>query len=249
MQRITKYPLIIGKILEYTPMDHPDRQYLQEALAKSEEFCIQVNEGVREKENSDRLEWLQTHVICDGLEEQLVFNSLTNSLGPRKLVHYGILHKSKSGKELVGFLTNDFLLFVQPIKFSLNCQQFSFERNEHQKFKMYRKPIFLNELSLLGESDGNSSLSGSDAADNSSKTLRLKDQKKAIILLAPSANECSLWSKRIVEARRKFLENERNRLQRQRSIRRRLPEGRLQLVVVEAEDLVIGRKGTVNPVL
>lgn len=124
---------------------------------------MQVNEGVREKENSDRLEWLQTHVMCDGLEEQLIFNSLTNSLGPRKLLHYGILHKvtyiclgisktivpwfychtaillqSKSGKELVGFLTNDFLLFVQPMK-SLNCQQFSFERNEHQKFKMYRK--------------------------------------------------------------------------------------------------------------
>lgn len=32
-------------------------------------------------------------------------------------------------------------------------------------------------------------------------------------------------------------------------VRRRLPEGRLQLVVVEAEDLVIGRKGTVDPVL
>ncbi|GAB1868196.1 Intersectin-1 [Camponotus japonicus] len=271
MQRITKYPLIIGKILEHTPIDHPDRQYLQEALAKSEEFCIQVNEGVREKENSDRLEWLQTHVICDGLEEQLIFNSLTNSLGPRKLLHYGILHKSKSGKELVGFLTNDFLLFVQPMKFSLNCQQFSFERNEHQKFKMYRKPIFLNELSLLGESDGNSSLSGSDAADNSSKILRLKDQKKPIILSASSANECSLWSKRIVEARRKFLENERNRLQRQRSkqaqfracgrilvtvlegfnlkapsVRRRPPEGRLRLIVVEAEDLVISKKGKCN---
>ncbi|XP_011861112.1 PREDICTED: intersectin-1 isoform X2 [Vollenhovia emeryi] len=270
MQRITKYPLIINKILEYTPVDHPDRQYLQEALAKSEEFCTQVNEGVREKENSDRLEWLQTHVTCDGLEEQLVFNSLTNSLGPRKLLHFGILHKSKSGKELVGFLTNDFLLFVQPLKFSLNCQQFSFERNEHQKFKMYRKPIFLNELSLFGESDGNSSLSGSDAADNSSKTLRLKDQKKPIILIAPSTNECSLWSKRIVEARRKFLENEKNCLQRQRSKQaqfgacgrilvtvlegfnlkapsvRRRPQGRLVLVVVEAEDLAIGRKGKCN---
>ncbi|XP_050466670.1 intersectin-1 isoform X2 [Cataglyphis hispanica] len=271
MQRITKYPLIIGKILEYTPIDHPDRQYLQEALAKSEEFCIQVNEGVREKENSDRLEWLQTHVMCDGLEEQLIFNSLTNSLGPRKLLHYGILHKAKSGKELVGFLTNDFLLFVQPMKSSLNSQQFSFERNEHQKFKMYRKPIFLNELSLLGESDGNSSLSGSDATDNSSKILRLKDQKKPIILLASSTNECSLWSKRIVEARRTFLENEKNRLQRQRSkqaqfgacgrilvtvlegfnlkassVRRRPPEGRLQLVVLEAEDLIIGRKGKCN---
>jgi len=70
---------------------------------------------------------------------------------------------------------------------------------------------------LCGENDGNSSLSGSDAADNSSKTLRLRDQKKPIILLAPSANECSLWSKRIVEARRRFLENEKNCLQRQRS--------------------------------
>ncbi|XP_018365606.1 PREDICTED: intersectin-1 isoform X10 [Trachymyrmex cornetzi] len=271
MQRITKYPLIINKILEYTPIDHPDRQYLQEALAKSEEFCTQVNEGVREKENSDRLEWLQSHIICDGLEEQLIFNSLTNSLGPRKLLHFGILHKSKSGKELVGFLTNDFLLFVQPIKSSLNCQQFSFERNEHQKFKMYRKPIFLNELSLFGESDGNSSLSGSDVADNLSKTLRLKDQKKSIILLAPSANECSLWSKRIVEARRRFLENEKNCLQRQRSkqaqfgacgrilvtvlegfnlkalsVRRRLPQGRLTLVVMEAEDLAIGMQGKCN---
>lgn len=48
---------------------------------------------MREKENSDRLEWLQNHVACDGLEEPLVFNSLTNSLGPRKLLHYGILHK------------------------------------------------------------------------------------------------------------------------------------------------------------
>ncbi|KAL0103076.1 hypothetical protein PUN28_018401 [Cardiocondyla obscurior] len=271
MQRITKYPLIINKILEYTPFDHPDRQYLQEALAKSEEFCTQVNEGVREKENSDRLEWLQTHVTCDGLEEQLIFNSLTNSLGPRKLLHFGILHKSKSGKELVGFLTNDFLLFVQPLKFSLNCQQFSFERNKNQKFKMYRKPIFLNELSLCGENDGNSSLSGSDATDNSSKVLRLKDQKKPIILIAPSANECSLWSKRIVEARKKFLENEKNCLQRQRSkqaqfgacgrilvtvlegfnlkapsVSRGFPQGRLILVVVEAEDLAVDRKGKCN---
>lgn len=55
------------------------------------------------------------------------------------LYHVAILLQAKSGKELVGFLTNDFLLFVQPMKSSLNCQQFSFERNEHQKFKMYRK--------------------------------------------------------------------------------------------------------------
>ena len=28
-----------------------------------------MNEGVREKENSDRLEWIQTHVQCDGLAQ------------------------------------------------------------------------------------------------------------------------------------------------------------------------------------
>ncbi|XP_043682823.1 intersectin-1 isoform X7 [Vespula pensylvanica] len=221
MQRITKYPLIINKILEHTPHDHPDRQYLQEALAKAEEFCTQVNEGVREKENSDRLEWLQNHVVCDGLEEPLVFNSLTNSLGPRKLLHYGILHKAKSGKELVSFLTNDFLLFAQPTKSLPSGQQFSFERNEHQRFKMYRKPIFLNELSLLSDLDtsgsGSGSINGFEVSDNTSKTLRLRDSKKPIILVAPSASECSLWMKRITEARKTFMENEKTRLQRQRS--------------------------------
>lgn len=28
--------------MQHTPIDHPDRQYLQEALAKAEEFCTQV---------------------------------------------------------------------------------------------------------------------------------------------------------------------------------------------------------------
>lgn len=35
------------------------------------DFCVQVNEGVREKENSDRLEWIQAHVQCEGLSEVL----------------------------------------------------------------------------------------------------------------------------------------------------------------------------------
>ncbi|XP_046814365.1 intersectin-1 isoform X8 [Vespa crabro] len=242
MQRITKYPLIINKILEHTPHDHPDRQYLQEALAKAEEFCTQVNEGVREKENSDRLEWLQNHVVCDGLEEPLVFNSLTNSLGPRKLLHYGILHKAKSGKELVSFLTNDFLLFAQPTKSLPSGQQFSFERNEHQRFKMYRKPIFLNELSLLSDLDtsgsGSGSINGFEISDNTSKTLRLRDSKKPIILVVPSASECSLWMKRITEARKTFMENEKTRLQRQRSKQAQFGAcGRILVTVFEGSNL------------
>lgn len=36
---------------------------------------MQVNEGVREKENSDRLEWIQNHVQCDGPAEVSAFPS------------------------------------------------------------------------------------------------------------------------------------------------------------------------------
>ena len=93
MQRITKYPLLIKKILEGTHNEHPDFQLLEEALHKAEELCTQVNEGVREQENSERLEWLQRRVHIEGLDERLVFNSLTNMLGPRKLIHFGGLKK------------------------------------------------------------------------------------------------------------------------------------------------------------
>ncbi|XP_069438770.1 intersectin-2 isoform X3 [Ovis canadensis] len=69
MQRITRYPLLIRSILENTPENHVDHSSLKQALERAEELCSQVNEGVREKENSDRLEWIQTHVQCDGLAE------------------------------------------------------------------------------------------------------------------------------------------------------------------------------------
>jgi hypothetical protein len=81
------------QILNFTPVGHPDRLYLEEAVTKAEELCSQVNEGVREKENSDTLEWIQLHVNCDTLSERFTFNSLTNLLGPRKYVHHGPLNK------------------------------------------------------------------------------------------------------------------------------------------------------------
>ncbi|OWK10451.1 hypothetical protein Celaphus_00005352 [Cervus elaphus hippelaphus] len=146
MQRITRYPLLIRSL----------------ALERAEELCSQVNEGVREKENSDRLEWIQTHVQCDGLAEvratglswvppgklwQLVFNSLTNCLGPRKLLHSGKLYKTKSNKELHGFLFNDFLLLTYMVKqFAVSsASEKLFSSKSNAQFKMYKTPIFLNE--------------------------------------------------------------------------------------------------------
>ena len=60
------FPPPVGQILEHTPDGHADRSPLREALERAEELCSQVNEGVREKENSDRLEWIQSHVQCEG---------------------------------------------------------------------------------------------------------------------------------------------------------------------------------------
>ncbi len=57
-----KHDLTCPQILESTEGDHPDRQLLDEALGKAEELCIQVNEGVRQQENSERLEWLQVPI-------------------------------------------------------------------------------------------------------------------------------------------------------------------------------------------
>ena len=63
------FPMPHVQILKHTPADHADYGNLEDALQRAEELCNQVNEGVREKENSDRLEWIQRHVHCDGLAE------------------------------------------------------------------------------------------------------------------------------------------------------------------------------------
>ncbi|XP_026148800.1 intersectin-2b isoform X2 [Mastacembelus armatus] len=147
MQRITRYPLHIKNILECTAEGHADQGPLKEALERAEELCQQVNEGVREKENSDRLEWIQNHVQCDGAVEHLVFNSLTNCLGPRKLLHSGKMYKAKSNKELWAFLFNDFLLLTHAAKqFTSSGPDKLFSNKNNVQLKMYKPPVLLNEV-------------------------------------------------------------------------------------------------------
>ncbi|WAR07129.1 ITSN1-like protein [Mya arenaria] len=148
MQRITKYPLLVEKIMQHTPVGHPDHSHLLEALEKCQELCSQVNEGVREKENSDRLEWIQQRVHCDGLPEKITFNSVTNCLGPRKLLHTGVVCKTKSGKELAAFLFNDFLLLTTSNRPLNSATHSLFDLTGHVQYKMYKTPIFLNEVMI-----------------------------------------------------------------------------------------------------
>lgn len=112
----------------------PDRTYLEEALRLAEQFLNTINENVRIKENQDRLEWLQQCVQCD---LNIRFNSDTNKLGPRQLLHHGVLVKMKGNKELIGFLFNDFFMLIQPSK-SLGSQ-FMFQRNNNVGYKLYKQ--------------------------------------------------------------------------------------------------------------
>ena len=81
------------------------------------------------------------------LDEKLTFNSTTNLMGPRKFLHHGLLRKSKSSKEIVAFLFNDFLFLTYPSKSV--APQFSFDRHHDLKLRLYKKPIFLDEISVL----------------------------------------------------------------------------------------------------
>lgn len=68
---------------------------------------------------------------------------------------------------------------------------------------------------MIGDGEPNGNIIPTSDA---SRTLGLRDStKRPIILLAPSTSECSLWARKIREARKQFAKNEKNLLQRQRS--------------------------------
>nr|AAI51971.1 LOC566412 protein [Danio rerio] len=229
MQRITRYPLLIKNILENTPPAHADHSNLQAALEQAEELCSQVNEAVREKENSDRLEWIQNHVLCDGVIEHLVFNSLTNCLGPRKLLHSGKLHKTKSSKELWALLFNDFLLLTYTSKQFSSSPDKLFNPNSNTQYKMYKTPVFLNEVLVKMPSDPSSD----------DPVFHISHIDRVYTLKTDTINERTTWVQKIKAASDHFIETE--KLKREKAYQARSQKnsgiGRLLVTVLEATEL------------
>ncbi|KAH9513278.1 Intersectin 1 (SH3 domain protein) [Bulinus truncatus] len=221
MQRITRYPLLIEKILSCTPPEHADRTNLEEALNLAQELCSQANQCVKEKQNSDSLEWIQSHVHCDGLAENIVFNSLTNCMGPRRLLFHGVLYKAKSNKELVGFLFNDFLMFAQtsrPLGYSFSTVHLF---DTSTQFKMYRLPVFLNEVNV------------SKSGDDSEPCLFRVTSDRIISLKAVSSVERDTWVREIENASKQYKDKAKRKLERAHSVLRAKPVGRALVVVEE----------------
>ncbi|XP_010133264.1 PREDICTED: intersectin-2-like, partial [Buceros rhinoceros silvestris] len=230
MQRITRYPLLIKSVLENTPENHPDHSNLRLALERAEELCSQVNEGVREKENSDRLEWIQSHVQCEGLAEQPVFNSLTNCLGPRKLLHSGKLYKAKSSKELYGFLFNDFLLLTYMVKqFVSSGSDKLFSPKSNAQFKMYKMPVFLNEVLVKLPTDPSSD----------EPVFHISHIDRVYTLRTDNINERTAWVQKIKAASEQYIETEKRKREKAYQARSQKTSGigRLMVHVIEATEL------------
>uniref|UniRef100_A0A8D0HFK2 Intersectin 2 n=1 Tax=Sphenodon punctatus TaxID=8508 RepID=A0A8D0HFK2_SPHPU len=230
MQRITRYPLLIKSILENTAENHPDHSNLKLALERAEELCSQVNEGVREKENSDRLEWIQSHIQCEGLAEQLIFNSLTNCLGPRKLLHSGKLYKMKSNKELYGFLFNDFLLLTYMVKqFVSSGSDKLFNPKSNSQFKMYKTPVFLNEVLVKLPTDPSSD----------EPVFHISHVDRVYILKTDNINERTAWVQKIKAASEQYIETEKKKREKAYQARSQKSSGigRLMVQVIEATEL------------
>ena len=137
--------------MDYTDTTHPDYEDLKIALDLAEKLCSEMNEAVRSTESTEHLEWLQCHIQVTGLQENLVFNSLTNFMGPRKVLHFGRLTKVKGNKPLLGFLFNDFFMLVKPSSFF----EQSMEPFGSGHFILYRVPFILDNLKV--EKDDHSS--------------------------------------------------------------------------------------------
>ncbi|KAM6906233.1 intersectin-2a isoform 2-T2 [Lycodopsis pacificus] len=230
MQRITRYPLLIKNILEHTPDGHADRSPLREALERAEELCSQVNEGVREKDNSDRLEWIQSHVQCDGPIEHLVFNSLTNCLGPRKLLHSGRLQKTKSSRELWAFLFSDFLLLTHSAKsFSSSGPDKLFSLKTSIQLKMYKTPLFLNEVLVKMPADPSSD----------EPIFHVSHIDRVYTLKTETLNERTTWAQKIKAASEQFIETEKKKREKAYQARSLKTSGigRLLVTVTEAQEL------------
>uniref|UniRef100_A0A4W4ECJ5 Intersectin 2b n=1 Tax=Electrophorus electricus TaxID=8005 RepID=A0A4W4ECJ5_ELEEL len=241
MQRITRYPLHIKNILESTPDSHVDHVQLREALEKAEELCLQVNEGVREKENSDRLEWIQSHVQCEGITENLIFNSLTNCLGPRKLLHSGKIFKTKSNKELHAFLFNDFLLLTQAVKqFTSSGLDKLFSPKSNTQYKMYKSPVFLNEVLVKLPSDPSSD----------EPIFHISHIDRVYTLRTENINERTAWVQKIKAASEEFIETEKKKRERAYQARSMKASGigRLLVTIQEATELKSSKaSGKSNP--
>ncbi|KAK4689351.1 RHO1 GDP-GTP exchange protein 1/2, partial [Tremellales sp. Uapishka_1] len=140
--RLGRYPLLLDAVLKYTPDGHPDKKDLPEAIKMIKALLTRVNIETGKSENIFELAQL---------EQQLVFRpneSIDLRLRDknRELVYKGPL-KRRGGNQgenadLMAFLFDHAFLLVKPKWI-----------NKAEQYKVYRRPIPLELLTLIMPED------------------------------------------------------------------------------------------------
>lgn len=130
LQRLTKYPLLLGQILKYTPESHPDNESLRHVLQRIKEILDMVNERTREVENLNRIIAIQSSLI-NGVEAGNDFVKTG-----RWFLKEGPVHRKKliSSTPVYLFLFSDLLVIARsanPLTSSSSPKKVSKEKERY----------------------------------------------------------------------------------------------------------------------
>eukprot|EP01117_Protostelium_nocturnum_P017290 TRINITY_DN7021_c0_g1_i1.p2 TRINITY_DN7021_c0_g1~~TRINITY_DN7021_c0_g1_i1.p2 ORF type:complete len:518 (+),score=134.82 TRINITY_DN7021_c0_g1_i1:268-1821(+) len=109
MQRMTRYPLLLKKLLDKTSEDHPDYLHLETALNGVNKICDIANETAFTAFMLDKIQYV-SNSFCEQDREKINLEG-----GDRTFLLEGKCNVKKKGKELevILFLFEDMLLIAQ----------------------------------------------------------------------------------------------------------------------------------------
>ncbi|TSK53778.1 Rho guanine nucleotide exchange factor 18 [Bagarius yarrelli] len=118
-QRITKYPVLVERILQYTEADSEEHEELARALSLIKSAIVQVDSRVSLHEKETRLREIAAkmeHKAFGKIKDGRIFRREDVTQGKRSLLHEGTVNwKAASGrlKDILAVLLTDVLLLLQ----------------------------------------------------------------------------------------------------------------------------------------
>lgn len=146
VQRITRYPLLIGQIQRYTEPDHPDYPLLQSALQTAESLLNTTNEAIREQEDASALRKLSESLYIG--QARLDLTKPTRLVGQRRILKEDTIGKAKSGRKVHALLCNDMLLLLVPGAAVNEGGERGGSTDPKHGAQLYHMPLPLEEISV-----------------------------------------------------------------------------------------------------
>ncbi|KAJ3337239.1 Intersectin 1 (SH3 domain protein), partial [Kappamyces sp. JEL0680] len=186
MQRITRYSLLLRQILHYTAKTHPEYDATLIALQLSEEFLDQINNAIKEAQSIVNIERISKLVDLE-IPSELDLHMPTRTLGNRLFLHEGVLQKNKSGRKLLAYLFNDFILLAQ-------------SKSGSKPYGLYRKPLLIEGVTI-GDAVR---LPSKDTGPIDNTCFQIGYENEIITLRASNVSEKRQWINLVDIARKNY---------------------------------------------